>query len=392
MMLMLMLSPIHTQVNGTSETRIPESVAELLPAAAGKHLTIHAEGYLFSKEELASLDAKGLQIALGSECLEAPHQAGEPWKPGCGPLPLGRAIASVAVSDRPDGLFVTCVTDEFGVALGVCYSSAESVEEGVRRAMGAYWSRKRGLWVKGLTSGHTQELLSIGLDCDRDAFRFSVVQSAPGFCHLDAHTCWGTPKHGLPSLGRLLEERKASAPAGSYTKRLFEDSALLRAKLLEEAEELADAVAKDEGHDAVAFEAADVMYFALTHCVKYGVSLADVERSLHLKHLKVSRRKGDAKKASQFEAGSAAAKAAAAVENKDASVPPQVSPLRFVREDLKSVTYSGVPSMSAIAAEVGLPVESLVKLDANENPYGAKPAVRQAMTQSLLVPPHVYPG
>ena len=130
--------------------------------------------------------------------------------------PWGRgvcyAVWQVALSDRPDGLFVTCVTDEFGVALGVCYSNSESVEEGVRRAMGAYWSRKRGLWVKGLTSGHTQKLLSVGLDCDRDAFRFEVIQAPPGFCHLNHHTCWGPTRHGIPALGRLLEDRKASAP------------------------------------------------------------------------------------------------------------------------------------------------------------------------------------
>lgn len=60
---------------------------------------------------------------------------------------------------------------------------------------------------------------------------------------------------------------------------------------MEEAEELCDATTKED----IAFEAADLMYFALAKCVGAGVSLADVERSLDAKSLKVRRRQGDAK-------------------------------------------------------------------------------------------------
>lgn len=60
---------------------------------------------------------------------------------------------------------------------------------------------------------------------------------------------------------------------------------------MEEAEELCRATSKED----IAFEAADLLYFALTKCVAAGVSLEDVERNLDLKSLKVKRRKGDAK-------------------------------------------------------------------------------------------------
>ena len=60
---------------------------------------------------------------------------------------------------------------------------------------------------------------------------------------------------------------------------------------MEEAEELCDATEKKH----IAFEAADLIYFALTKCIAAGVSLADVERSLDAKSLKVKRRQGDAK-------------------------------------------------------------------------------------------------
>ncbi len=70
------------------------------------------------------------------------------------------------------------VTDERGTALGVCYSNAESLAEALKRRVGVYWSRKRGLWVKGLTSGATQTLHRISCDCDRDLLVFRVTQHA----------------------------------------------------------------------------------------------------------------------------------------------------------------------------------------------------------------------
>lgn len=60
---------------------------------------------------------------------------------------------------------------------------------------------------------------------------------------------------------------------------------------MEEAEELCDAKTKEE----IAFEAADLVYFALTRCISQGVGLKEIEKALDVKSLKVTRRKGDAK-------------------------------------------------------------------------------------------------
>ena len=120
--------------------------------------------------------------------------------------------------------------------------------------------------------------------------RFSVSQAGKGFCHLDTWTCWGGSA-GLGKLEATLQERRESAPEGSYTKRLFTEAGLLGAKLQEEAGELAEAdTVKDVTH-----EAADVIYFAMVAMARAGVSLADVERELDRRALKVRRRKGDAK-------------------------------------------------------------------------------------------------
>ncbi|OCK85891.1 histidine biosynthesis trifunctional protein [Lepidopterella palustris CBS 459.81] len=205
-------------------------------------------------------------------------------------ISVAKLLLANATSDRSDGLFTTLVTDERGVALGLVYSSEESVTESLRTGRGVYQSRKRGLWYKGETSGDIQELVGISLDCDHDCLRFVVRQKGRGFCHLATATCFGQYR-GLARLQQTLQSRRASAPPGSYTARLFNDPQLLRAKILEEANELCDANTKSD----VAFEAADLMYFALTKCIAAGVSLEDVEQNLDAKSVKVKRRRGDAK-------------------------------------------------------------------------------------------------
>lgn len=206
-----------------------------------------------------------------------------------GKLSVSKILCSTWSSDRPDNLIPTVVTDENGIALGLVYSSEESVGEALRTQTGVYQSRKRGLWHKGASSGDTQELVRVSLDCDSDALKF-VVRQTGRFCHLEQFGCFGELK-GIPRLEQTLKSRKESAPEGSYTARLFSDEKLLRAKIMEEAEELCDA--KDSQH--IAFEAADLIYFALTKAIGAGVSLADIERSLDAKSWKVKRRTGDAK-------------------------------------------------------------------------------------------------
>ncbi|RHY27370.1 hypothetical protein DYB32_006832 [Aphanomyces invadans] len=155
-----------------------------------------------------------------------------------------------------------------------------------------------GLWRKGDSSGHTQELIRLDLDCDSDAIRCivrqhdvaSAVPDTGAFCHLNTRTCWGHAS-GIRELQLTLQERLGLAPAGSYTKRLFDDRTLLRNKLVEEAQELAEA--DDSTH--VAEEAADVLYFAMVRAVAANVSFQDIEAQLTMRARKLSRRPGNAK-------------------------------------------------------------------------------------------------
>ncbi|EPS25399.1 hypothetical protein PDE_00332 [Penicillium oxalicum 114-2] len=236
-----------------------------------------------SEDAIGEVAQKGAIAILSSETLTVERDA-------AGQISAAKLIAARAVTDQSNGLYATSVTDERGSCLGVVWSSDESIAEALRTGTGVYQSRKRGLWYKGQSSGDTQELIRIGYDCDADCLVFVVKQTGRGFCHLGTDSCFGTST-GLSRLQKTLLARKADAPAGSYTARLFNEPKLVEAKIMEEAEELCRATTKEE----IAFEAADLFYFALTKCTAAGVSLEDIERNLDLKSLKVKRRKGDAK-------------------------------------------------------------------------------------------------
>jgi phosphoribosyl-AMP cyclohydrolase / phosphoribosyl-ATP pyrophosphohydrolase len=259
--------------------------------ATGFEGTITMAGGITTAEEVAALDSLGVDAQVGMALYK-------------GVLDPADALAACLCTDRPDGLWPTVVCDEAGIALGLVYSDLESLRAAITERAGVYRSRKRGLWRKGGTSGNTQELLRIDADCDRDALRFTVRQNGGGFCHRGMMTCFGSP--GVDGFGgdekgfqlltkttlrRLAEVSDGSAPKGSYTARLYTEPGLLSAKLVEEANELAEA----EGPVRSAEEAADLLYFASVKLAREGASLSDVERVLDRRAMRVSRRPGNAK-------------------------------------------------------------------------------------------------
>lgn len=252
-----------------------EAVQALKDAAEGAQLTV--AGGVATPQEVGKLDAMGIDAQVGMALYT-------------GTFDLADATAACLTSDRPDGLWPTVITDQHGVALGMAYSDLESLKVALKEGVGAYHSRKRGLWVKGKSSGATQALLQVDMDCDRDTLRFKVSQQAPGFCHEQTWSCWG-PTGGLPALDRTLAQRREEAPEGSYTQRLFNDPALLHAKILEEAQELTEAKSPEE----VCHESADVIYFAMVAMARAGLSLEDIAKELDRRSLKVTRRPGNAK-------------------------------------------------------------------------------------------------
>lgn len=262
-----------------------QQICDLVRAAGPARLTV--AGGVTTVDDVAAIDAAGADAQVGMALYTGHMDLAEAFA-----APLRRdANFVMPVNGEPTQLWPTVVVDAAGGALGLAWSSEQSLREAIASGRGAYCSRRRGLWIKGDTSGDRQDLLAVALDCDRDALRFVVRQHGEGFCHNGTWTCWG-PDRGMPALLRLLHERQASAPEGSYTRRLLEDPNLLRSKLLEEAGELAAAANAAE----VTHEAADVLYFALVAMARAGVTLEDVAAELDRRALKVTRRPGDAKK------------------------------------------------------------------------------------------------
>lgn len=256
---------------------LPQERVEALARRCGD-ARVTVAGGVRDAEDVALADRAGADAQVGMSLYT-------------GVMGLAEGFCAPLRSDRPDGLWPTIVADEQGRALGLVYSSLESVRAAIEEGSGVYYSRSRGgLWRKGERSGATQRLIGIAADCDRDALRFTVAQAGSGFCHEGTATCFGGAT-GLDRLDRTLEQRTRNAPKGSYTQRLLDDPELLRAKLLEEAGELLDATTPDEA----AWEAADVMYFALVAARCKGVGLSRIEQELDRRALVVGRRGGEAK-------------------------------------------------------------------------------------------------
>lgn len=294
----MFLRPASVEAAATWFDALTKELSKQLRAGGAVCLCGAVSSAQVARAHVLTIGARGIAGLRAASLGDAPAPEVAPW-PSAAPdgslLCVAECFAACARTDRPDGLFTTVVTDERGTALGLVYSSTESMHEAIRSRRGVYYSRSRGgLWRKGDSSGAVQHLCRVDLDCDSDAVLFAVQQlgSPPAFCHLNTRTCWGEDG-GLSHLERVLEGRRKDAPAGSYTKRLFDDPALLRAKLLEEAQELSEAVEPDH----VAAEAADVMYFAMVRCAAAGVKLADIERHLDRRSLKIKRRPGNAKPA-----------------------------------------------------------------------------------------------
>ncbi len=256
------------RLGGTALDRVPA----LVEAAGPARLTI--AGGITTADEVAALDRLGADAQVGMALYTER-------------LSLGAAFSAPLTSDRPDGLWATVVTDQHGTALGLAWSDLGSLTEALATRRGVYCSRRRGRWVKGLSSGATQRLVRVDADCDRDTLRFVVDQAGAGFCHHDTWTCWGAAT-GVPALGRTLQARLADPPAGSYTARLLADPALLRAKLFEEAGELM--AAADPDHAAE--EAADLLYFTLVAATRAGADLAGIEAALDRRARRATRRAG----------------------------------------------------------------------------------------------------
>lgn len=177
--------------------------------------------------------------------------------------------------------------------LTLAYANQEAVEKTVATGEAHYYSRSRSeLWRKGETSGNTQRIVEVRLDCDGDALLYRVEPRGPA-CHTGERSCFFTPVYReggeVPNLGQTLTRlagtiagRHEEMPQGSYTAKLFQRGTGYAAqKVGEEAVEVV--VAALEG-EKLAEETADLLYHLLVLLEERGVKSEEVARVLDERH------------------------------------------------------------------------------------------------------------
>ena len=172
--------------------------------------------------------------------------------------------------------------------LTLAYMNEESLRRTLAEGQTWFWSRSRSeLWHKGATSGNTQRVVEVRLDCDGDALVVLVEPRGPA-CHTGAVSCFARDAAGdaaederdAAGIGVVLEElyevvagRQREMPAGSYTTYLFEKG--LNKILKKVGEEAAETIiaAKDDDRAALTAETADLVYHLVVLMVERGLTL-----------------------------------------------------------------------------------------------------------------------
>ncbi|HEY0516034.1 MAG TPA: bifunctional phosphoribosyl-AMP cyclohydrolase/phosphoribosyl-ATP diphosphatase HisIE [Solirubrobacteraceae bacterium] len=202
-------------------------------------------------------------------------------------MSAAEAAVEDLISYDSDGL-VPCIVQDWdsGEVLTLAYMNAEALHRTRESGELHLWSRSRAeQWHKGATSGNTQAVRALRVDCDGDAL-LALVQPAGPACHTGERTCFHrgelaprAPHEMLPGLERTLRDRQRERPAGSYTVELLDAPARIGEKVMEEAEEVSRA-AREETDERVDEEAADVLYHLLVLLRSRDRSLSDAERVL----------------------------------------------------------------------------------------------------------------
>lgn len=101
------------------------------------------------------------------------------------------AQVAALLNRNADGLVPAVVQDATsGRVLMLAWMDDEALRRTLATRRGTYWSRsRREYWVKGETSGHTQAVREVRLDCDGDTLLLKVDQVGPA-CHTGADTCF----------------------------------------------------------------------------------------------------------------------------------------------------------------------------------------------------------
>jgi phosphoribosyl-ATP pyrophosphohydrolase/phosphoribosyl-AMP cyclohydrolase len=183
-----------------------------------------------------------------------------------------------------------------GEMLMLAYMNKEAYDLTLSTGYAHYFSRSRQrLWKKGESSGHTQEIVDVIIDCDADTVLLKVNQNGVA-CHTGRKSCFFTSTLQekeiltqevdpsavysiVDTLYHTILERKNSSDTKSWTKKLLSDPTLLHSKIHEEADELCVAI-ESESDEQVIHEAADLLYHSLVGLASRDITPDRVKQEL----------------------------------------------------------------------------------------------------------------
>ncbi len=194
--------------------------------------------------------------------------------------------------NKMDGLMPAVIQHAFdGRVLMQAFMNKEALEATCSTDLVTFWSRSRQeLWTKGETSGNQLQLVRMIADCDNDCLLVQVIPTGP-VCHLGTASCFDQSGDSAPDLAflaaleRLIEQRQADRPDGSYTTGLFEAGIKrIAQKVGEEGVETALAATAGDEEETLS-EAADLIYHLLVLLRAKGVSLSQLVERLKSRHV-----------------------------------------------------------------------------------------------------------
>ena len=183
-----------------------------------------------------------------------------------------------------DGLIPAIVRDaRTGAILTLAWMNEESLRKTSETGETWFWSRSRNeLWHKGETSGHTQRVVHIAPDCDRDALVVTVEARGPA-CHTGAASCFEEvppPALDLAGLMRVLRDRYEKRPESSYSASLFNAG---REKIMKKiGEESAEVIIAGlaEPRERVVSEVADLVFHVSVLLTDVGIDWSEIGEEL----------------------------------------------------------------------------------------------------------------
>lgn len=179
--------------------------------------------------------------------------------------------------------------------LTLAYMNRDSLLKSVETGETWFFSRSRNeLWHKGATSGNTQKIVEMKLDCDQDAIVVLVEPAGPA-CHKGTESCFEERVYGTESadlsayeilyaLEKVIEEREKTRPEGAYTTYLFEKGVdKILKKVGEESAEVIIA-AKNRDKEELKWEAADLLYHVMVLLREQELPFNEVLKVLDKRH------------------------------------------------------------------------------------------------------------